>query len=155
MKNSVLKLVAVIAAFLIGVSINNSCGEPGVEETPSAQELWNIVRQLQSEVEELKATGGGNQGEGNEVLIDGLYFDRNGQASSKIKRYYTDSYSVEYTYDNNGRIQSYTSTSNGSTSSTTYVYSDKTVINTTKTIYDPNIYPSMQNTTTVLTNEYY
>ncbi len=57
MKYNLLKSIAVIAAFLVGVAINHSCGESTTDDSvPSAngQELWNIIRALQTEVSTLK-----------------------------------------------------------------------------------------------------
>lgn len=52
MNRNVLKSVAVVAAFLIGVSINDSCGDsPYGGDTA---ELWSSVRSLTSEVDVLK-----------------------------------------------------------------------------------------------------
>ncbi|MDR2890615.1 MAG: hypothetical protein LBV18_03295 [Alistipes sp.] len=62
MKRFTLKSVSVIAAFFIGISVSNSCGEsPGetktenpITENPSTQELWAAIQALQSEVSGLK-----------------------------------------------------------------------------------------------------
>ena len=52
MNRNVLKSVAVVAAFLVGVSINDSCGDsPYGGDTA---ELWSSVRSLTEEVAELR-----------------------------------------------------------------------------------------------------
>ncbi|WP_347282125.1 hypothetical protein [uncultured Alistipes sp.] len=57
MKYNLLKSIAVIAAFLVGVAINHSCGESTTDDSvppANGQELWNIIRALQTEVSTLK-----------------------------------------------------------------------------------------------------
>ena len=140
MKRFILKTVAVISAFFIGVFINNSCGKSErYETTPSStQELWNSVRsltaeitqlkedvsQLQSEIETLKTTGDNN----GEFLVDGLYFNRAGNVTSKPKSW-TDSRGQRciYTYDNQGRMSRYQTVG----LDVKYEYSGKTVTATT------------------------
>lgn len=145
MKRFILKTVAVISAFFIGVFINNSCGKSErYETTPSStQELWNSVRsltaeitqlkedvsQLQSEIETLKTTGDNN----GEFLVDGLYFNRAGIVTSKPKIEKSISSFGEtihtYTYDNQGRISRY----QAGGSDIKYEYSGKIVTTTTTT----------------------
>jgi len=45
MKRFAFKFISVIAAFLIGVSINNSCGESPMDEDSS---IYNSIRALQN-----------------------------------------------------------------------------------------------------------
>jgi hypothetical protein len=144
MKTNIFRAAAVVTAFLIGVFINNACGEPGTPEAPNnnqtatggtTEELWAAVQALQSEVADLKAeiselkAAGGNPGggSGGEFFVDGLYFSRGGHVDSKLKRYYFDTYELSYTYDAQGRISSYTSSSDNHVSINTYTYSGKTV----------------------------
>ena len=56
MKRNFLKSIAIIAAFLIGVAINHSCGESVTDDTvpPTEEEMWNIVRTLRTEIATLK-----------------------------------------------------------------------------------------------------
>ena len=144
MKRFILKTVAVISAFFIGVFINNSCGKSErYETTPSStQELWNSVRsltaeitqlkedvsQLQSEIETLKTTGDNN----GEFLVDGLYFSRGGYVTSKVKSWTNSSgQGYIYTYDYQGRISRVQHTDNTYTDK--YEYSSKIVTITTTT----------------------
>ena len=98
MKRFAFKFISVIAAFLIGVSINNSCGESPMDEDSS---IYNSIRALQNEVTNLKqeierldselaalqASGGGSQGgASSEKYIDGLYF-WHGSPTGLIKHY--------------------------------------------------------------------
>ena len=145
MKRFILKTVAVISAFFIGVFINNSCGKSErYETTPSStQELWNSVRsltaeitqlkedvsQLQSEIETLKTTGDNN----GEFLVDGLYFNRAGIVTSKpkimkgISSFGETIHTYTYTYDNQGRMSRYQTVG----LDVKYEYSGKTVTATT------------------------
>lgn len=148
MKRNVLKIVAVITAFFIGVSINNSCGEPETGNGGnSIKDLWNAVNSLSKEVEQLKkdnkqlqedvkllnekivALGGGNndQVDSGETLVDGLYFSRGGSVSSKIKKFTQPNIVTEYTYDGQGRIKSYFHTISGVKTTYNYSYSGKSV----------------------------
>lgn len=139
MKRNILKLFAIVAAFFVGVSINNSCGESKMET-------------------ETHGTGNGPGGSNDEILIDGLYFNRNGNVSSKpVKITYLDSNgktTVEfiYVYDNQGRVQQYTYQSLGIKQVNTYKYSGKKVIITTTTTHDNN--PDLNSTSQSVT-EYY
>lgn len=57
MKNNILKSIAVVAAFLIGVAINHSCGESLTDDTGSSstmEEMWAVVRSLRTEISTLK-----------------------------------------------------------------------------------------------------
>ncbi|WP_288351864.1 hypothetical protein [uncultured Alistipes sp.] len=171
MKYNLLKSIAVIAAFLVGVAINHSCGESMTDDSvpPTMEEMWNIVRslrtevstlkeqvaQLNAEVAALKSTGGGSSGNSDcgEFFVDGLYFSRNGIVSSKYKRGIThDEYSY---YDEHGRIIRTENHSNGYSIITTYEYSGKTVTRALSSIYDPSVFPNSENTTTTTINEYY
>lgn len=145
MKRGVLKTVAVIAAFFIGVSINQSCGESDPSGTPSAEVMWNTVQALTSEVAQLKqevaalkaggngSGGGSGEGSGVETLVDGLYISRSGFVASKIKEqiYYESdgkvSQTVSNTYDEHGRIKTYKSLSDTWIITAEYNYSGKEV----------------------------
>lgn len=139
MKRNILKLFAIVAAFFVGVSINNSCGESKMET-------------------ETHGTGNGSSGSDDEIPIDGLYFNRNGYVSSKpIKTTYLDSNGkttdeIIYVYDNQGRLQQYASQSSEYKSVITYKYSGKKVISTTTTTFDNN--PNLNSTRQTVT-EYY
>lgn len=139
MKRNILKLFAIVAAFFVGVSINNSCGESKMET-------------------ETHGTGNGSSGSDDEILIDGLYFNRNGLVSSKpIKITNFDSngktiYEYIYIYDNQGRVQQYTSQSSDHKIVYTYKYSGKKVISTQTITYNNN--PNLNSTTQIVT-EYY
>lgn len=165
MKHYSLKSILVIAAFLIGVSINNSCGESPIDNNLSS--MYNSIRALQNEVTNLrqeikrldseiailKASGGGSGGDNvsGEKYIDGLYFDRNGMVSSKIKNVIYDSGSnVKYIYDNQDRLVEieYIWSSTNKQSSV-YKYSGKTVLILGTTILDTN------QSTSQTTYEYY
>lgn len=171
MKYSLLKSIAVIAAFLVGVAINHSCGESMTDDSvPSTmEEMWSIVRslrtevstlkeqvaQLNAEVAALKSTGGGSSGisDCGEFFVDGLYFSRAGYVTSKYKRGITqDDYSY---YDEHGRIIRTERHSNGYSIITTYEYSGKTVTCTISQIYDPSVFPNLENSTTTTVYEYY
>lgn len=128
MKKNIIKLLIVLTAFFIGVSINNSCGDSKERES-----IWS-----------------------NETLVDGLYIDRAGYVASKIKKVYDQDGNVtEHIYDNEGRHQSMISKRPGYTSSYTYEYSGKIVTVTYRTVYDPIIHPNSENQTTKTTYEYY
>lgn len=139
MKRNILKLFAIVAAFFVGVSINNSCGESKMET-------------------ETHGTGNGSSGSDDEIPIDGLYFNRNGYVSSKpIKTTNFDSngktiIEMLYVYDNQGRVQQYTYQSLGYKQVNTYKYSGKKVITTTTTTDDNN--PNLNLTSQTIT-EYY
>ena len=137
MKRNILKLFAIVAAFFVGVSINNSCGESKMET-------------------ETHGTGNGSSGSDDEIPIDGLYFDRNGYVSSKpIKSTDFDSNgktTTETIYDNQGRVQQYTLQTSDWKAVYTYKYSGKKVISTRTTTYYniPNANSTIQTVT-----EYY
>ena len=171
MNRNVLKSVAVVAAFLVGVSINDSCGDsPYGGDTA---ELWSSVRSLTEEVAELrtenkdlrdeiarlkKEVADLGNGEGNtsgEFLVDGLYFDRNGFVSSKPKKSSGDP-STEYRYDGQGRcLEQAVYYSLGTTVRLTYSYSGKNVTEIHTTEYDPSVYPDSKNTSRTIVTEYY
>lgn len=136
MKRNILKLFAIVAAFFVGVSINNSCGESKMET-------------------ETHGTGNGSSGSDDEIPIDGLYFNRNGYVSSKpIKTTYFDSngkttFESIYVYDNQGRVQQYTYQSLDMKQVNTYKYSGKKIIETQTVTINNN-----PNTTQIVT-EYY
>ena len=139
MKRNILKLFAIVAAFFVGVSINNSCGESKMET-------------------ETHGTGNGSSGSDDEIPIDGLYFNRNGYVSSKpIKTTYLDSNGkttneIIYVYDNQGRVQQYTYQSLGMKQVNTYKYSGKKIIVTHTVTVNNN--PNANSTTQIVT-EYY
>ena len=139
MKRNILKLFAIVAAFFVGVSINNSCGESKMET-------------------ETHGAGNGSGGSNDEILIDGLYFNRNGYVSSKpIKTTHLDSngkttYEFIYVYDNQGRLQQLTQQSSSYKMVSTYKYSGKKVIQTTVITYDNS--PAFNGTSQIVT-EYY
>ena len=137
MKRNILKLFAIVAAFFVGVSINNSCGESKMET-------------------ETHGTGNGSSGSDDEIPIDGLYFDRNGYVSSKpIKSTDFDSNgktTTETIYVYQGRVQQYTLQTSDWKAVYTYKYSGKKVISTRTTTYYniPNANSTIQTVT-----EYY
>ncbi|MDE6570514.1 MAG: hypothetical protein K2K43_07845 [Alistipes sp.] len=190
MKHNILKSIAVVAAFLIGVAINHSCGESLTDDTGSSstmEEMWAVVRSLRTEISTLKAEtsslkeqvaqlktevaalksssgSGGSQGnvggsESNsdcgEFFVEGLYFSRNGFVASKYKSSTTDTWQQDYYYDKYGRLIRTENHSNGSSLITTYEYSGKTVTYTSNTIYDPTVYPNLENSTSTTVYEYY
>jgi len=170
MKRFAFKFISVIAAFLIGVSINNSCGESPMDEDSS---IYNSIRALQNEVTNLKqeierldselaalqASGGGSQGgASSEKYIDGLYF-WHGSPTGLIKHYISSGYeyTTEYTYDKYGRIIGTTShiilgTDMDYIGKTSYEYSGKKVITTTTTHHNDDKYPD---STAQTITEYY
>lgn len=164
MKRSVLKTVAVITAFIIGISVNNSCGGSyggTMSDDPEIQKLWNALNKQAAEIKQLKSqvaalqTGssgnGSNGGDGGEFFVDGLWFSRAGYVSSKPKNVN----GLEYTYDELGRVKSYVNKLNGITLTSTYSYSDKKMTTTTTYEYDPEVYPNSKNSTTTSVSEYY
>ena len=136
MKRNILKLFAIVAAFFVGVSINNSCGESKMET-------------------ETHGTGNGSSGSDDEIPIDGLYFNRNGYVSSKpIKTTYLDSNGkttdeIIYVYDKQGRVQQYTYQSLGMKQVNTYKYSGKKIIVTQTVTVNNN--PNANSTTQIVT----
>lgn len=166
MKRFAFKFISVIAAFFIGVSINNSCGESPMDEDSS---IYNSIRALQNEVTNLKqeikrldseiaalqSSSGGTQSNTacSEKYIDGLYF-WHGVVVGQIKHCATNGYEYtnEYTYDNYGRIISCITTStlmgNTTTSKVSYEYSGKKVITTVWDSKNPD-------TTSQTITEYY
>lgn len=150
MKHYSLKSILVIAAFFIGVSINSSCGESPIDDNLSS--MYNSIRTLQnevsnlkqeikrldSEIASLKVSSGGSQGDtaSGEKYIDGLYFNRNGMVSSKIKKISQDNGGYKYIYDNQGRIieiEYDIYQPNETSSRQLYRYSGKTVLYTNTT----------------------
>lgn len=183
MKHYVWKSFIVIAAFFIGVTINHSCGKSPIDDgsAPSTQELWNSVRSLTSEmtalkdenaklkeevarlsekIEQLENSGSLSDGSGGidsgEKLIDGLYFNRSGMVSSKIK-FQNIRENIEYLYDSQGRFIGYPpQTVNGVTTTTSITYSGKTVTHTQTSTYEPELYPNQpEERVTQYTIEYY
>lgn len=174
MNRNVLKSVAVVAAFLVGVSINDSCGDsPYGGDTA---ELWSSVRSLTEEVAELrkentdlrdeiarlkKEVADLGNGEGNtsgEFLVDGLYFNRGGWVNSKMKRETGDGSGfslIEYRYDDQGRKKTQIYYAKGQTITYEYSYSGKNVTEIHTTEYDPSVYPDSKNTSSTTVTEYY
>lgn len=167
MKYNLLKSIAVIAAFLVGVAINHSCGESTTDDSvpPTMEEMWNIVRslrtevstlkeqvaQLNAEVAALKSTGGGSSGNSDcgEFFVDGLYFSRAGYVTSKPKRMVSNDYTYDYYYDNQGRQIRYKYKYGDNTQIVTSEYSGKKVTTTTNQIING------QSTTSTTVYEYY
>lgn len=165
MKHYSLKSILVIAAFFIGVSINSSCGESPIDDNLSS--MYNSIRTLQnevsnlkqeikrldSEIASLKASSGGSQGDtaSGEKYIDGLYFNRNGMVSSKIKKIiYDNNANTKYIYDNQGRlIEIEYIWSTTSKQSSVYKYFEKTCLITSTTKSDTS------SSTSQITYEYY
>lgn len=148
MKRNILKLFAIVAAFFVGVSINNSCGESktSTSSDASVRDLWEAIRALRTEIETLKTENNSN----GDKLIDGLYFNRYGQPMGLIKK----SGSIEFTYkyDSKGRVQENTASSDGHRSISTYEYSGKKVITTVTTMYNS---PNLEDHTSQIITEYY
>lgn len=128
MKKSILNLGAIAIAFCLGISIHNSCADPDNYNTTrgdaSTEELWAAIDALTAEVNTLKskiqtlennAGSGSDSGDG-EFYVGGLWFNRSGQCSSKLKSITTSgdnmsSSKTEYEYDSNGRVSRYTTNS--------------------------------------------
>jgi len=122
MKKQVFQSVAVITAFIVGVTINNSCGDGQYEDnSQSIASLWSAVNSLKSEVSELKKevaalkNGSGSTGAGGsagsatacgEFKVGDLYFFRGGTVASKIKSLTSNDGQTfyEYEYDADGRL---------------------------------------------------
>ena len=185
MKRNLLKSIAVIAAFLIGVAINHSCGESAADDTipPTAEEMWNIVRmlrteiatlktetsslkeqvaQLKAEVAALKSTDGNSGSQGNTggsgSNSDCGEFFVDGlyfYRNGIVSSKYKRVDDQYYYYDDQGRVSRTESHSNGRSSINTYEYSGKTVTHTINITYDPTIYPNSKNTTSTTVYEYY
>lgn len=158
MKHLLANLGAPIAAFIIGITINNACADNLTKTSDgglqSDIDLRNLVAELQKEVNSLnnrvseleqkaekndgKATTGGYAFE-----VDGLHFAMNGRCCDPIKSYTIErqllndgeeaqngSGSFEYNYDSYGRLVSSITKSYSDTTGSSYRYSytDKTVI---------------------------
>ena len=138
MKRTLVNVGAILAAFLIGLAINNACADS--LENMSDTELRKLVAQLQQEVNSLKervaklekasgsssgvATSGG-------FTVDGIYFNNAGFPESKVDYYEFSGYmlingsrtemtpsTTRYEYDSYGRL-----TKQGATK---FEYSNKT-----------------------------
>ncbi len=171
MKRFAFKFISVIAAFLIGVSINNSCGESPIDDSLSS--MYNSIRTLQNEVTNLKkeikrldseiatlrsSDGSFQGGTSSEKYVDGLYFWHGfpvGNRKYEISNVSEDTY--EYTYDKYGRIIGTTSHTISGTDMDRickifYEYSGKKVITTITIHYNDDKYPDSTNQTIT---EYY
>lgn len=95
MKRGIFTSVAVVAAFLAGMSVYVACGS---SDNGAIADLQAEIRLIKTELEALKASCG-------EFEVDGLYFNRAGEVTSKCLRYEYGSDLVEgYSYDENGRL---------------------------------------------------
>ena len=95
MKKTILNVGAILAAFLIGLAINNACADS--LENMSDSELRNLVSQLQKEVTALKQRVSeleGKVGSGGSTSpsltagfdVDGLHFSNSGCVEQRIKQ---------------------------------------------------------------------
>lgn len=175
MKRYILQTAALIAAFAIGLAIS-FYGRKDAEKTPLAdQELENTIlalradisnlqeeiASLHSEIDSLNAAivpefvGDRNQ-PGGEKLIDGLYFNRNGHVSSRIKLIESQQTPTDHIYDEQGRLSAVcTAPVNGTSSVATYEYSGKVVTCTYNILYDKDIYPDKEPMSITTVYEYY
>ena len=173
MKRTLLNLGAILAAFLIGLAINNACADS--LENMSDSELRNLVAQLQKEVNNLKQKVAelegkvNNSGSSNPSTpsitygfdVDGLHFDNAGYVEEKIDRSGYDSYSyyiidgkktetssttdgMRYEYDEYGRMTKYVQDSGSAETTMTYTYSGKTRTLETFTKYENPTAGSLQ-----------
>lgn len=93
MKRTILNLGAILAAFLIGLAINNACADS--LDNMSDNELRKLVAQLQQEINALKSrvaelegkvgNGSGNSESNGMFKVDGVWFLPTGSACSRIK----------------------------------------------------------------------
>lgn len=129
MKKTIFNLGAILAAFLIGLAINNACADS--LENMSDTELRKLVAQLQQEVNSLKERvaqlekAGGNSSSGSSsgvatsggFTVDGIFFNNAGFPESKVDYYEYTGYMLingsrtdmtpstsRYEYDSYGRI---------------------------------------------------
>ena len=141
MKRTLLNVGAILAAFLIGLAINNACADS--LENMSDSELRDLVTQLQKEVNNLKQkvaelegrfnnSGGSTPSLSYGFDVDGLHFNNAGVVENPIDYYKTSGYTIsngvrtesaptstQYEYDSKGRLLRY--------GTVTYSYSGKTV----------------------------
>ena len=141
MKRTLLNVGAILAAFLIGLAINNACADS--LENMSDTELRKLVAQLQQEVNSLRERvaqlekAGGNSGSSSGAAtsggftVDGIFFNNAGFPESKVDYYEYTGYMLingsrtdmtpstsRYEYDSYGRI--------AKQGTYTYEYSSKT-----------------------------
>ena len=161
MKRTLLNFGAILAAFLIGLAINNACADS--LENMSDSELRNLVAQLQKELNNLKQkvvelegrvnnSGGSTPSLSYGFDVDGLHFNNAGHVEQRIERSGVDGYSYSiidgkktettsqqggytYSYDNKGRLAKQVLSSSTTELSLTYTYSGKSVTQETLTQY--------------------
>lgn len=161
MKKTILNVGAILAAFLIGLAINNACADS--LENMSDSELRNLVSQLQKEVTALKQRVSeleGKIGSGGSTSpsltvgfdVDGLHFDNSGYVEQRIKQSGLEPYSYyiidgkktettsqqggyTYTYDSYGRLSKQVLNSSSSELTLSYSYSGKSMTLETITKY--------------------
>lgn len=175
MKRYILQTAALIAAFAIGLAIS-FYGRKSAEKAPLVdQELGNTILALRadisnlqeeiaclhSEIDSLNAAivpefVGDRNLPGGEKLIDGLYFNRNGHVSSRIKLIESQQTPTDHIYDEQGRLSAVcTAPVNGTSSVATYEYSGKVVTCTYNILYDKDIYPDKEPMSITTVYEYY
>lgn len=175
MKRYILQTAALIAAFAIGLAIS-FYGRKSAEKAPLVnQELGNTILALRadisnlqeeiaclhSEIDSLNAAiipefVGDRNLPGGEKLIDGLYFNRSGHVSSRIKLIESQQTPTDHIYDEQGRLSAVcTAPVNGTSSVATYEYSGKVVTCTYNILYDKDIHPDKEPMSITTVYEYY
>lgn len=172
MKKTILNVGAIMAAFLIGLAINNACADS--LENMSDSELRNLVSQLQREVNALKqrvselegkVSGGGSTSPSLTAGfdVDGLHFNNAGYVEQRIKKSGVDPYSYYiidgektestseqvgyvYTYDSQGRLSKQAMSTSSSELTLSYSYSGISVTTETITKYKNPSAGSLQET---------
>lgn len=143
MKNKSFQTIAVLLAFLIGVAINNSCGDSIQSANDmSITYLSNQVKAMQTEIEQLKTETNQLKQEISQFQVNGLWFYRNGAVASKPKEWSSKSSDIfntcvtgTYKYDEYGRMIESTDitykegrfTDPVTTTTNTYQYNENTV----------------------------
>ena len=155
MKKSLLNLGAILVAFCLGISINNSCADPddytASRGETSVEELWAAIDALKEEVNTLKSkvkslessSENGSVSKSGDFMVDGLWYNPNGACESQLKSITMSisngsSSKIEYHHDSQGRLSSY--------GNTTITYNGKTHTYTSKT---ENLDGSISTTTQV------
>lgn len=158
MKRTILNLGAILAAFVIGLAINNACADS--LEKMSDSELRNLVAKLQEEVNSLKQkvseleSHSGSTGDCGYFVVDGIRFNAAGLLSEEsFKRYsctstQTTTYDGQITnttvrtfddsntkYDSKGRVISQITEGTESNTENSYVYNGNHVTATMKVSY--------------------
>lgn len=158
MKRTILNLGAILAAFVIGLAINNACADSLEKMTDS--ELRTLVAKLQEEVNSLKQkvsdleANSVSSGDCGYFVVDGLRFNASGTIdANSFQRYrctstqttvsggQTISTTVKtYDYsdtklDSKGRVISQTVRGTDSNTENTYVYNGNHLTVNTKTTY--------------------